>query len=96
MTRQNLLACMVVRRGGADDAVEAPSVSIENSILRVKLEAAEQALEERDRELRHREETISDLRDRLDREGEERRKLTAMLTDQRTPPKGFWARLRRG
>lgn len=84
------------RRGGADDAVEAPSVSIENSILRVKLEAAEQALEERDRELRHREETISDLRDRLDREGEERRKLTAMLTDQRTPPKGFWARLRRG
>jgi predicted site-specific integrase-resolvase len=29
-------------------------------------------------------ETVSDLRERLDREGEERRQLTAMLTDQRT------------
>ena len=28
-------------------------------------------------------ETVADLRERLDREGEERRKLTAMLTDQR-------------
>lgn len=32
-----------------------------------------------------------DLRQRLDAESEERRKLTAMITDQR--PKGFWARL---
>lgn len=29
-------------------------------------------------------ETVADLRKRLDREGEERRQLTAMLTDQRT------------
>lgn len=29
-------------------------------------------------------ETVADLRERLDRESEERRKLTAMLTDQRT------------
>ena len=29
-------------------------------------------------------ETVADLRGRLDREGEERRQLTAMLTDQRT------------
>jgi len=29
-------------------------------------------------------ETVTDLRERLDREGEERRQLTAMLTDQRT------------
>ena len=29
-------------------------------------------------------ETVADLRERLDREGEERRQLTAMLTDQRT------------
>jgi len=47
------------------------------------------------------ESTISDLRDRLDREGEERRQLTAMLTDQRAQPteaapaprKGFFARI---
>lgn len=33
-----------------------------------------------------------DLRERLDKEGEERRKLTAMLTDQRSlQPKGFFA-----
>ena len=29
-------------------------------------------------------ETVADLRERLNREGEERRQLTAMLTDQRT------------
>tara|TARA_R110002049_G_scaffold185127_1_gene353350 strand:+ start:3402 stop:3671 length:270 start_codon:yes stop_codon:yes gene_type:complete len=29
-------------------------------------------------------ETVADLRERLDREGEERRQLTAILTDQRT------------
>jgi len=29
-------------------------------------------------------ENVADLRERLDREGEERRQLTAMLTDQRT------------
>ena len=29
-------------------------------------------------------ETVADLRERLDREGEERRQFTAMLTDQRT------------
>ena len=37
-----------------------------------------------------------DLRSRLDAESEERRKLTAMLTDQRRgpePPRGIWARL---
>ena len=37
--------------------------------------------------------TIDDLRTRLDQESEERRKLTAMLTDQRMRRKGFWARL---
>lgn len=47
------------------------------------------------------ESTISDLRDRLDREGEERRQLTAMLTDQRAQPtevapaprRGFFSRV---
>ena len=33
-------------------------------------------------------ETVADLRERLDREGEERRQLTAMLTDQRMAGQG--------
>jgi hypothetical protein len=56
--------------------------------------------EERDRERRQLVDQVEDLRRRLDLEGEERRKLTAILTDQRaTPvepppaPKGFFARL---
>ena len=65
----------------------------EISILKAELEAARKLAEERDRELGHRDETIRDLRDRLDKEGEERRQLTAMLTDQRTKRKGFFARL---
>ena len=43
-------------------------------------------------------ETVSDLRDRLDREGEERRQLTAILTDQRTGQgarRGFFSLFRR-
>jgi len=52
--------------------------------LQAKLDAATQRLSDKD-------DTITDLRQRLDREGEERRKLTAILTDQRertiiTPP----------
>ncbi len=42
-------------------------------------------------------ETVADLRERLDREGEERRKLTAMLTDQRAgqgAKRGFFGLLR--
>lgn len=54
------------------------------TVLQVKLDAAEKLADERAK-------TIDDLRSRLDIEGEERRRLTAMLTDQR--PKGFWARL---
>ena len=66
----------------------------EISILKAELEAARKLAEERDRELGHRDETIRDLRDRLDKEGEERRQLTAMLTDQRSEKrKGFFARL---
>lgn len=69
----------------------------ETSVLQAKLEAAEQRLADKD-------DTIQDLRGRLDAEGEERRKLTAMITEQRprTPettaerPKGFlgWFRAR--
>jgi predicted RNase H-like nuclease (RuvC/YqgF family) len=66
----------------------------EISILKAELEAARKLAEERDRELGHRDETIRDLRQRLDKEGEERRQLTVMLTDQRTKKrKGFFGRL---
>ncbi|MHB0704097.1 MerR family transcriptional regulator [Roseomonas mucosa] len=41
---------------------------------------------ERDRERRQLTDQIDDLRRRLDQEGEERRKLTAILTDQRAKP----------
>ena len=49
--------------------------------IRDELLAKEQR--EREAERRNAEETIDDLRRRLDAEGEERRKLTAILTDQR-------------
>jgi predicted RNase H-like nuclease (RuvC/YqgF family) len=52
---------------------------------------------EREREREQLTDQIADLRRRLDTEGEERRKLTAMLTDQRATTKperrGFFARL---
>lgn len=61
-----------------------PETPLENSALQSETEGLRAQVEllksERD-----------DLRQRLDAESEERRKLTAMLTDQR--PKGFWARL---
>lgn len=41
--------------------------------------------EERERERQQFEATIDDLRRRLDAEGEERRRMTAILTDQRRP-----------
>jgi hypothetical protein len=46
-------------------------------------------LVERDRLVAEQVETIRDLRDRLDREAEERRKLTAILTGPRRP---WWRR----
>jgi hypothetical protein len=63
---------------------------------------------ERDRERQQLTNQIEDLRRRLDSEGEERRKLTAILTDQRQPPpapeppppapqkspQGLWGRVR--
>ena len=72
-------------RDSVNEADDTPKNATENAVLQVKLDAAEKLADERAK-------TIDDLRSRLDIEGEERRKLTAMLTDQR--PKGFWARLR--
>lgn len=52
------------------------------------------------REMLQRErETVQDLRDRLDKESDERRRLTLMLTDQRkpepapTPKSSWWSRV---
>ena len=64
-----------------------PANTIENSVLKAKLEAAEQRFSDAEK-------TIDDLRQRLDGESEERRKLTAQITDQRTnEPKGLFRKL---
>lgn len=68
-----------------DATGEAAEMGLKLVAAEKERDAAQNLAEERAR-------TIDDLRSRLDTEGEERRKLTAMLTDQR--PKGFWARLR--
>lgn len=65
---------------------ETPETPSSNTAPQVEIEGLRALLDERQR-------TIDDLRRRLDQEGEERRKLTALLTDQRPPPKGFMARL---
>ena len=96
-----------------DDTQQANSF-VETEVLRVELQQAREQLAtlnlERDRERRQAEDVVADLRRRLDVEGEERRKLTAILTDQRTkepdpppdpaplspqkPVEGLWGRLR--
>ena len=64
--------------------------------LRERLTAAEA---ERDRERRQLSDEVAYLRKQLEVEGEERRKIMAVLTDQRAkpepppPPRSFWARL---
>jgi hypothetical protein len=73
-----------------------PPATDATAVLEVRLAAAERLLAER-------EGTVDDLRQRLDAEAEERRKLTALLTDQSAkteplPPtptvQGWGARLR--
>ena len=77
---------------------------VDRALLARELEELRQRLAgadaERDRERRQLSDQIEDLRRRLDLEGEERRKLTAILTDQRAkaaeaePARaGFLARL---
>ena len=71
------------------DSHQEPALTRE---LQARLEASERRIADKD-------DVIADLRRRLDREGEERLRLTALLTDQRTgerskvPTDGFWARL---
>jgi|OM-RGC.v1.020918128 hypothetical protein len=73
--------------GAPRTGANVPSGAGEIDLLKVRLEAAEQTIEDRDRELQHRDGTITDLRQRLDKSEQERSvaqtKLTALLTDQR-------------
>ena len=66
-------------------AGEAAEMALKLAMAEKERDAAQSLADERSK-------TIDDLRDRLDKESEERRKMTAMLTDQR--PRGFWERLR--
>src|SRR4051794_8781910 len=61
------------------ERLETPRETDETPVLRAKLEAVEARLQDKDG-------VIEDLRRRLDAEAEERRKLTALLTDQRPQP----------
>lgn len=75
----------------SNDDQTLPMVNTENeqgnTDLEREVEALRQQIEtanlERERERAQLSETITDLRTRLDRENEERRALTAMITDQR-------------
>jgi hypothetical protein len=69
-------------QNGALRQSETPAETAETAVLQAQLE---QERGERQRERLQLETTIDDLRKRLDREGEERRRLTAILTDQRSP-----------
>lgn len=59
-----------------DTSNDVPGNTPGNDVLQAKLDAAETRLVEKDA-------VIDDLRQRLDLESEERRRLTAILTDQR-------------
>lgn len=76
-----------IRESHRDDG-EAGETLLKLAMAEKERDAAQQLAEERSR-------TISDLRDRLDKEGEERRKLTAMITDQRPPANGVSGRQNR-
>lgn len=67
-----------------------PEKTIETSVLEKEVEMLRERLADKDG-------VIADLRDRLDAESSERRKLTALLTDEREQKpdqgKGFFSRL---
>jgi hypothetical protein len=71
---------------------EHTGLAAELAVTQAKLALLEQ---ERQRERHQHETTIDDLRRRLDSEAEERRKLTALLTNQTAKPEPvpFWRRL---
>lgn len=72
-------------QGTATPAQEAQTPMQDNA-LQVELATLRERIRAQAEILADRAETIADLRARLDREGEERRKLAAVLTDQTRPP----------
>jgi len=68
----------------SSDQKETQGNAIENSVLQVKLEAAEQRYGDAEK-------TIEDLRERLSKSDDERTRLAILLTDQRpAEPKRKW------
>ena len=64
------------------------------SDLKAEIKLLQERVAGKETEVRRLENERDDLRLRLDSESEERRKLTALLTDQRqTENRGFWSRL---
>jgi hypothetical protein len=83
----NVCATVQTQRDATPSATDAtPPATDATAVLAARLEAAERLLAER-------EQTIEDLRRRLDGEAEERRKLTARLVDHSAQPAPFWQRL---
>lgn len=75
---------------------------MQDNVLQVELATLRERIRAQDEILADRAETIADLRARLDQEGEERRKLAAVLTDQTRPaaptlpapaPRPWWRRI---
>jgi len=65
---------------------------------RERVTKLERIIDTKDDVISAKDDTINDLRSRLNVEQEERRRLSMLLVDQATPakaakPKGFWARL---
>ena len=74
---------------GSENDDETPEKPPETSALEREIELLRERLNDKD-------DVITDLRERLDEEGSERRRLTAILTDQREktdPPREPWFKL---
>jgi hypothetical protein len=83
----NVCATGRTQRDATGEATHATAPATDaTAVLAARLEAAERLLAER-------EQTIEDLRRRLDSEADERRKLTARLVDHSAQPAPFWQRL---
>lgn len=80
----------VTRNSDAQGGMAGRETPSETGVLQAELEALREKLAaesaERVRERETAADVIADLRRRLDTEGEERRRLTAVLTDQRARP----------
>lgn len=69
----------VTRKGDTPPTMLGHETPNETGVLEVELKMLRERLADKD-------DQIADLRKRLDQEGEERRRLTAMITDQRSFP----------